>query len=203
MWRKIGMTLIFILCGCVLQAGTNGNNLQTTIDTSQKIKAKIENGDTIIMSDIEAVYIYNKQEFKNDREIARYWRLVMNIKKVYPYALLAKSKLDEVNVNLAKLHTEKERKDYINQVEKEIRDKFEDPLKELTITQGKILIKLIDRETGSTSYALVKELKGSFAAFFWQSVARLFGSNLKVKYDPNGEDMIIEDIIMKIQKGQI
>jgi hypothetical protein len=172
-------------------------------DSTHTVKAKIVDGDTVIIGDINPVFVYNKLEFKNDREVAKYQRLIRNVKRVYPYAILAKNKLDEVNEHMAKLKTERERKAYIDQVEKEIRDEFEEDLKSMTITQGKILIKLIDRETGNTSYALVKELKGSFSAFFWQSLARLFGSNLKVKYEPLGEDSVVEDIVVKIQKGVI
>ncbi len=123
------------------------------------------------------------------------------MKRVYPYAVLARKKLEEINAHLATLKNEKQKKEYIDQVEKEIRDQFEEDLKSMTITQGKILIKLIDRETGNTSYALVKEFKGSFSAFFWQSLARLFGSNLKMHYEPLGEDSVIEDIVVKMQKG--
>lgn len=91
----------------------------------------------------------------------------------------------------------------MKQVEQELLVEFEDDLKQLTITQGRILIKLVDRETGSTSYELVKELRGTFSAFFWQTLARLFGSNLKSVYDPYGEDRLIEEIIFLIDRGQL
>ena len=80
---------------------------------------------------------------------------------------------------------------------------FEEELRSLTITQGRLLIKLIDRETGHTSFELVRELRGSFPAFFWQTIARLFGSNLKTKFDPAGEDELIDQIILLIESGQI
>ena len=97
----------------------------------------------------------------------------------------------------------KKRKEFINEAEKELRNQFEDELKGLTITQGRILIKLIDRETGETSYELVKELKGSFSAVLWQTVARIFGSNLKSEFDPEGEDKLINEIVMLIEAGQL
>jgi hypothetical protein len=87
----------------------------------------------------------------------------------------------------------------VDKTEKDIKDNFESELKQLTITQGRILIKLIDRQTGNTSYVLVQDLKGRFSAFFWQSLARLFGSNLKSHYDPYGEDAEIEKIIKSIE----
>ncbi|MFK5968672.1 MAG: DUF4294 domain-containing protein, partial [Candidatus Marithrix sp.] len=87
--------------------------------------------------------------------------------------------------------------------EKELKKEFEDELKNLTMTQGKLLIKLVDRETGKTTYELVKQLRGSLSAFFWQSLAKLFGSNLKTEYDAAGEDKLIEDILIRIDNGQI
>lgn len=84
-----------------------------------------------------------------------------------------------------------------------MKEKFEKDLKKLTFNQGTILIKLVDRETGTTSYNLVKELRGSFQAFFWQSLARLFGSTLKSEYDAEGDDAAIESIVRSIEKGEI
>ena len=97
---------------------------------------------------------------------------------------------------------EKTRKAYMKIVEKELRAEFEEPLKDLSITQGRILLKLIDRETSHTSYELVKGFRGEFQAFMWQSVARLFGNNMKAKYDSTGEDIMIERAIRLIEAGQ-
>ena len=92
-------------------------------------------------------------------------------------------------------------KERFGKKEKELRDQFEDELIHLTISQGKILIKLVDRETGNTTYQVIQELKGGFSAFLWQGVARLFGSNLKSEYDADEEDKMIEDIIVRIENG--
>ncbi len=97
---------------------------------------------------------------------------------------------------------EKSRAIYLKIVEKELKREFEEPLKDLSMNQGRILLKLIDRETGNTSYELVKDLRGGFQAFMWQSLARLFGSNMKSEYDPNGEDIMIERAIKLIEAGQ-
>ncbi len=164
---------------------------------------KVVNGDTVYQSYISEVYIFPKHQFENSWQAWRYRRLIQNVKAAYPYAQLAKKKLLEINNHLATLKTERERKAYIEQAEIELKTEFEDKLKHLTITQGRILIKLIDRETGNTSYNLVKELKGSFSAFLWQTVARLFGSNLKSTFDANGEDQLINEIVIKIQNGQL
>ena len=153
-----------------------------------------------IMDDI---YIFPERKFKNNRQKRVYGRLVYNVKKVYPYAILAKQKVDELEYRLDRLESETERKKLIDQVEKDLFGEFEDDIRKMTITQGKILIKLIDRETGDTSYDLLKDFKGSFTAFFWQSVARIFGTNLKSRYDRFGEDRMIEEIVLMIEYGII
>lgn len=163
----------------------------------------IQDGDTILVSHIEEVHIYPRPKFKSRREWRKYYRLVRNVKKVYPYAKMAGAKYDTVASHLLSLKTEKEQKQYIKQVEKEIVDEYEDDLKKLTITQGRILLKLIDRETGETSYELLKELKGSFNAFFWQTLARIFGHNLKSEFDPEGEDKLLDEIMTLIEAGAI
>jgi len=180
---------------------------QTPSDTlkGKLMPAKIENGDTIVLANLDEITIPSdsKPIFESKRAERKYTRLVYNLKKVYPYAKMARSKLGEMNEHFKTLSSESERKSYTKQVEKEIRDQFEDQLKDLTRTQGMLLIKLIDRETGKVSYDLVKELRGNFSAFFWQTLARLFGMNLKTKYDPTGEDRPIEDILLAIDAGLI
>ena len=167
------------------------------------IPIKIENGDTVPIFELQEVYIYPKLKFNNQRDFRRYGKLVKNIKKVYPFAILLKQKLDEVNDQYLALQTEKEKKQFIKEFEKSIREEYEDDIRSLTITQGRILLKLIDRETGNTSYELLKEFRGSFSAFFWQTVARIFGTNLKSEYDPEGEDKLMEQIVLRIEAGQI
>lgn len=161
--------------------------------------------DTFYVASITPVYIYAPKVFTESEkwEFAKYNRLVRNVKKVYPYAKIAAAKFKEVNAALAQMHSKKEQEVYIDSAEQYMRNRFEGELKRLTINQGKILIKLFYRETGNTTYEVVKELRGPFEAFFWQSLARLFGSSLKVKYDPTGDDADIEQIIQMIEAGMI
>ncbi|MBN2213365.1 MAG: DUF4294 domain-containing protein [Bacteroidales bacterium] len=163
----------------------------------------ILDGDTLLLSSIDEVYIFPARRFSSNWEYRRYRRLIRNVKKAYPYAVLAKKKFDEITLHFETLNGEKAKRKYIKQVEKELMDEFEDELKQLTITQGRILIKLIDREIGDTSYDLLKELKGSFTAFFWQTIARIFGSNLKSEFDPVGEDRLINEIVIMIERGAL
>ncbi|MBN2276020.1 MAG: DUF4294 domain-containing protein [Bacteroidales bacterium] len=161
----------------------------------------INNGDTALLSAIDEAYIFPERKFKNKRDLRRYRKLIRNIKRVYPYAKIAGQKFKEVDATMATLKTEKQQKEYINRVEAEIKSQYEDELKKLTITQGRILIKLIDRETGRTSYEVVRELQGNFKAFLWQALARLFGSNLKWVFDGQGEDKLINEIVIMIERG--
>jgi hypothetical protein len=101
------------------------------------------------------------------------------------------------------LKTEKERKDYMRSVEKDVFAKYEGDMRDMTMTQGRLLIKLIDRETQNTSYTLIKDYRGKFAAAFWQGIARIFGTNLKEEYDPYGDDALIESIIIEIEAGNL
>ena len=167
-----------------------------------KVWAEVVNGDTIPSIRCQDIWIYADYAYKNRKQYEAWTRTKYNVKKVYPYAILAAAKLKEYNRILEKMPNEATRKAYMKTVEKELKAEFEAPLKDLTITQGKILLKLIDRETGNSSYELVKDLRGGFQAFMWQSVARLFGSNMKDEYDPTGEDVMIERSIKLIEAGQ-
>jgi hypothetical protein len=161
----------------------------------------IHNGDTAFLSVIEEAYIFPSRKFKNNRDLQRYRKLIRNVKRVYPYAKMAGQKFKEVDATMATLKTERQQREYINRVEAEIKGRYEGELKNLTVTQGRILIKLIDRETGHTSYEVVKELQGNFKAFVWQTLARLFGSNLKWAFDAHGEDKLINEIVVMIERG--
>jgi len=167
-----------------------------------RIWGEIVNGDTIPSIRLPEVWVYADYPYKNKKQYEAWSKTKYNVKKVYPYAILAAAKLKEYNAVLEKIPNEKLRKAYMKTVEKELKAEFEEPLKNLSMNQGKILLKLIDRETGNTSYDLVKDLRGGFQAFMWQSVARLFGSNMKSEYDPTGEDIMIERAIKLVEAGQ-
>lgn len=167
------------------------------------VRAKVENADTIAIVELNEITIRSFPIFKKRRDLRSHTKLVRNVKKVYPYAKLAGILLKEYEVILSEAETDRERKKIIKQAEEELKAEFGDDLRDMTFSQGKILIKLVDRETGETSYDLVKELRGGFSAFFYQTFARIFGYNLKTNYDPEGEDRKIEHIVQMIETGQI
>ena len=163
----------------------------------------IENGDTLIHVMLRPIIIRPPFKFKSRRQERRYSRLILYVKKVYPYSQIVTVQLNDIHSHIDEYDSKKEKSHYIKQKENELKQEFEGQLRKLTFTQGKILIKLINRETGYTTFEIVKELKGSLNAFFWQSIARLFGSNLKLEYDAKGDDRMIEDIVIRIENGEL
>jgi hypothetical protein len=203
--KKFTMVRRFLLPVFFLLLSFNSYS-QDSVRTSRDIyiaKGIIVDGDTLWVAELDEVVIFPERVFKNLRQQRRYTRLIYNIKKAYPWAKLAGKTMEDVNNHLLTLVTEKEQEEYLKKVEKELLDNYTEDLKRLTVTQGKILIKLVYRETGDTSYKIVEFYRGKFSAFFWQALARLFGSNLKLEYDPYGEDRLIEEIVMQIEHGQL
>lgn len=197
------MRRVFIIVGLIFNLFVAFAQNPGDSARKQVLRAVVIGEDTVLVSNIPEITIYPSPRFKNRYELWRYQRLVHNVKKAYPYAKMAGNILQDVDRRLADIQTDRERKRYVNSVEDEIRSKFEDEVKKLTITQGRILIKLIDRETGNTTYDVLQTIKGNFSAVFWQAIARVFGSTLKSDYDPYGEDWLIEQIILMIDSGQL
>ena len=139
---------------------------------------------------------------KNMRQEAKYKKLVRDVKKVYPYAKEAGKRLTTYN-NMLVGKPESERKRLMKEAEKSLKKEFSKDIENMTLNQGRILLKLIDRETGNSSYFLIEEFRGTFSAFFWQSLGRIFDVNLKSQYDPEGEDRQIENIVCMINRGMI
>lgn len=170
---------------------------------SMVVVARIQNHDTIPIMQLPEVGVSTWRLPDNRRDLRKYNRLIYHVKKVYPYAKLAGIKLNEYEAQLQAAKSDKDRRRIMKKAEKELNEQFGDELKNLTFTQGKILIKLIDRETRETSYDLLRELRGGVTAFFYQGFARIWGYNLKSEYDPQGEDALIELIIHMIETGQL
>ncbi len=202
---------IFILFFFLLVTDIMSGQTTIDIDSARSLEnyegylvyGDIIDGDTVIHVGLREIIIRPPFRFKSRKQYRRYSRLVRYVKKVYPYSRIVSEQLTEIHTHLDDYKTEKEKKEYLKRKENELKEQFEGKLRKLTYTQGRILVKLINRETGYTTYAIVKELKGSLNAFFWQSVARLFGNNLKMEYDPVGDDKMIEDIVIRIENGEL
>src|SRR5689334_3029945 len=163
-------SLLFALCNSTL--------------AQDVVPAVVIGGDTMPYYALPEVQVVAQLTAKLRRKTERLDRLTRNVQKVFPYALVTAKLLDEYDHDLANIEKEKDKDLYLKLAEAELRAEFEDELKNMTVSQGRLLIKLIDRETGSTSYDLVKELRGAFQAWLWQGVAKLFGNDLKDQYDP-------------------
>jgi hypothetical protein len=157
---------------------------------------EIINNDTIFFSDLPQVEIL---EFKSREEQYMYSILKRRVLKVYPYAIEAKKKLDEIELVLDTIPKKRKKRRYAREITRWIKEEYADRLKKLTMSEGRILVKLIYRETNITSYQIVKTYRGMFNAFFWQAMARIWDNNLKTEYDPINirEDMLIESIIIE------
>ena len=163
---------------------------------------KIDN-DTLPHLNLPQVDVFPKARFKSKHEEQQYWRLVWKVKKVYPYAKEAARLYQKYQQEVPVTSKRRDRRLYVKKAEDELMKMYGPKLKKLTISEGRILIKLIDRKTHATSYDLIDQVKGGVPAVFWQGVARIFGNNLKSHYDPYGEDRQIERIIWYIDAGMI
>jgi len=188
---------------CFLTFGIVPNLLSQDTLKHIVVPGKIIEGDTVPYIDLRTVVVFPQLDFKSWSELVGYERLVINIKKVYPYAKLAAVKLTEYKHKLDSLPNERERKKFLKAAEKELEARFGNEIKDLNFTQGKLLIKLIYRQTGNSTFAIVKELRGSFNAFIYQTVARIFGYDLRSQYDPEGSDKAIEHIVQMIDDGSL
>lgn len=198
-------TLVFTLSVFCFDKGlsqVNPNDITVPPQNGYRCRAEVVNHDTVPVVDLNTVYVSTTYVFKTPRQYEQWTRVKFNVKKVYPYAILAAAKLKEYDNALAGIHDAHMKKAFIRACEKDLRNEFEDELKELTVSQGKTLMKLIDRESGKTTYEIVKELRGGFQAAMWQTVARIFGHNMKVEYDAQSEDIMIERAVKLVEAGQ-
>jgi len=199
-------TVILILFSILIVTGISGqenpvqknDTLANRVYLLQKVK---RNGESLPEIEIKEVTVVGRTGTPTRSQFRKYDRLVYNLKRVYPYALIVREKFGEINNILEGIPDEKDRRQYLKEVEKDVFGEYEDDIREMTITQGKLLIKLIDRETMNTSFNLIKQYRGGFSASFWQAIARIFGTNLKEEYDPYGQDILIELIIQDIEIG--
>lgn len=161
-------------------------------------------GDTVFMETLEPVWIFPKGRKMKSGDWRQYYKLVYNFNAVYPYALAGRRMMAQVDSTIAAdVSKRSERNRYISDVEKELFRLFEKDIRRMTINQGLVLMRLVDRECGMSAYSIIKTYENGFAANFWQLVARIFSQNLKTRYDPTkGEDAKIEELCRIWDSGQ-
>lgn len=175
---------------------------ERTSSSENALRYIVEGKDTIYVDNITASKVYSRLPRQKGREWRKYYRLVHNFSKAYPYALVARKLVQEADSTIAadKLKRVK-REQYVNRVQKELFDVFESQMRNMTVSQGALLMKLIDREVGKSSFAIIKDYKNGMAAAFWQGIAKIFGTDLKKPYDPEGEDALTEELVKIWEEG--
>ncbi|WP_345169956.1 DUF4294 domain-containing protein [Algibacter aquimarinus] len=194
---------IFIFFPFLLLAQVNTPEQDTT-----SIEYLIIKGDSIPRTsiDLDEVMLLHKLKFDSKEDRIRYLILRRKTIKVYPYAKMAADRLDSLNTRLAQLTKKRDRKRYTKKIQKYIEGEFSDELKKMTRTEGQILVKLIHRQTGRTTFDLVKELRSGWRAFWYNTTASMFDISLKKEFDPENEkeDYLIEDILQRnFQSGRL
>lgn len=198
------ITSLFIIAAMTLFICTaKAQDAAETNSTVYRVRTEIYEGERIPSIRLKTVYIYAPIKFKNKRDMRAYYKLIRDVKKTLPIARTVRGLIIETYEILQTIDDEKEKARYIKQVERGIKKQYTPQMKKLTFSQGKLLIKLIDRECNLPSYDIVKSFIGPFKAGFYQTFAALFGASLKKEYDPEGDDRLTERVILMIESGQL
>ncbi|MBX2921318.1 MAG: DUF4294 domain-containing protein [Chitinophagaceae bacterium] len=191
--------LVSVLCGLLFIFKAQAQSLYGANDTIV-VPAIVYNGDTMSYKELSPVYVYLELTRAQRKALKEWTRLRNAVYVTYPYAKRAGIVFNDIQMHLNSIPDKQKRKDYIKSREKDLRKEFTKPLTDLSVYQGKVLMKLITRETGNTCYNIIHEYKGSFSAGFWQSVAWVFGSSLKQTYDAQNEDAEIEGFVQEVKR---
>ncbi|MDL2277743.1 DUF4294 domain-containing protein [Parabacteroides sp. OttesenSCG-928-G07] len=196
------LTIVFLLA-CAIKTQAQNQVPITNILPENYHRAIIEGNDTVPVISLREVIVFPEIKFKNKKEEQEYTKLVRDVKRTLPYAQMIYHILIETYEYMETLPDDKARQKHLNKMEDELFKEYKPELKKLTFSQGKLLIKLIDRECNQSSYNILKAYLGSFRAGFWNIFAGLFGASLKSDYDPNGKDWKTEQIVVLVEHGMI
>lgn len=196
-WYKI--VVMFLLCVTAGQA----QKLKINTLPEGVQRAYLDGKDTVPVVNLQEVFIFPQMRFKNNREQQKYNKLVRDVKRTLPYAKMVYETLIETYEYMETLPDDKARHEHLKRMEKDLFKEYKPELKKLTFSQGKLLIKLIDRECNQSSYNLLKAYLGGFRAGFWNLFAGMFGASLKSEYDPKGKDAMTERVVIMVERGLI
>ena len=200
--KKNEFILLILLC-CFCIRPVYSQHQQQPGQKGYMVPVCVYEGDTIPSITLRTVYVYPKIKFKNKKQERYYWKIVRDVKKTLPIAKEVKRAVIETYEYLETLPDKKSREKDIKLVEKGLKEQYTPRMKKLTFSQGKLLIKLINRECNQSSYQLVKAFMGPFKAGFYQTFAALFGASLKKEYHPEDEDKLVERVIILVENGQL
>jgi hypothetical protein len=190
-------TILFF--GFLVVSGINTQAQQK--DSSDFLLGVIQNGDTLIHKNIKEVVVLPRQRSKSQQR--KYHRYVQKVKKVYPLAVEARELLKKYEPQYYAMEDQRDRRKLMKNLEKELLARHKEELKKWSISDGRILLKLINRETERTPYSIIKDFRGDVSAVFWQGIARIFKNDLKDDYEPEGEDLWLEEIVTLIELGYL
>lgn len=202
------MVLLAVPLSCLSASAQNTKRQDVDFDSptfvpTVKVGKVLEDGDSVLYMEMNNVYVYPPLTFTSKRQQNAYMRLVKNVKTVLPIAKEANRLMMETAEVLEMLPTKKARDEHMKRMEKSIMLAYKPRMKKLTYSQGKLLIKLINRESHSSSYELIQAFLGPFKAGFYQAFAWAFGASLKKEYDPEGVDRLTERVVLMVEAGQL
>jgi NADPH:quinone reductase-like Zn-dependent oxidoreductase len=182
------------------KADTTFQFYETTNNKGSVLKMMVVDGDTMYVYNMETFSVVDLQPYKNKAKDMQFRRLRYHVRKVYPYAKIAADKLKKYNAELLVVKSKRKRRKLMKLREKALKDEFEEVIKKMSKTSGRVLVKLIDRETGESTYDIIKEMRGGFKAFVYQGVGKLYGADLKQRYNPktSKEDEMIERVVQSL-----
>ncbi|MEY3432084.1 MAG: hypothetical protein RL131_20 [Bacteroidota bacterium] len=190
----------YFIIGLIMWAGTVSAQQAYGPNDTLVVPYIVYEGDTMTYRVLDMVLVWGRMDAQQRKAHREWTRLRNAVYVTYPYAKKAGFIINEVNANLGKIKDEHKRKKYLSQREKDLKKEFTEPLTNLSVYQGKVLMKLINRETSNNCYEIVKEYRGGFSARFWQTIAWVFGSSLKQPYNPKGEDAEMERIVLEVAR---
>jgi hypothetical protein len=187
--KKQMLFLLFVMAFCGVYGQQSSPKVYVTAAVSN---------DSLVHIELDDIDVYPRKGQKMNKR--RYSRLVSKLRKVYPFAVDAAKELEKYNEKFEHAQSDSERRKYVRMVEKELFAKHEDELRRFTLSEGRYLVLLIDRQTGNSSYSIIKEVKGGVPAVFWQGIAKIFRNDLKEEYDPFYKHFVIEQIVLMIEQ---
>lgn len=198
MWRKIAHIILVVIMASALASDSFADVVK------QPYRAQIDqNGDTIAVIQLPSAYCFNRKRFNSQKHERNYNRMVIDVKKTLPIAKAAREMMVLAYDSIDNFQNKKERKAFFRKMEKNLMAQYKPRLKRLNYRQGKLLVRLIDRECDRKAYSLIKEFMGSTRAFFWNMFGKMFGISLKAEWDPEGKDKELEDVCIQVEQGLI
>lgn len=202
MKKRFAILLLCLLASC-LQAGICDAQTTRKVTGTPMYYEVMPQGDTMFFDTLDPIWVFPRGRGMKKGDWRKEYKLVYNFNKVYPYALVGRKLMAQVDSTIAADATKRsQRNKYVNDVEKELLRLFEKDIRNMTVNQGLVLMRLVDRECGMSAFGIIKEYENGLAANFWQLVAKLFSQDLKTRYDPTGSDVKIEELVQIWDSGR-